>query len=447
MQYEFRYQGITSQGKGVQGIVLASSKGKAKKIIDEFSEKHKIRINSIQKRSLFLYNLKLPNGKKVKGRQYAYTKGEVSRALVSMGYKNAKIEKAIIDIKLKPPFASILMFVNLSSFLLKEKMSYDKILRMLADEESNLTLKESLKKIESELKKGKEGTEVFARHQDVFGKFPAYMLGLATKSGNMAEVYDATAKFMEREMEYKKSLRSALLMPAFTVLAMFGAVLYYVIKVFPDTAKMFLRFDIELPPMTAATLDISDYFAVNWWWIVLIIIIPIIASALWWRTPKGMYWRDKNLIKLPVMGHLIHKSSIEIFFRVFSAIYAGAENNIETLTASAEACRNKFMEKGVKEVAIPLMLKEGMSLVPALEKADVFNQSTLSRLKTGTESGNILQSAQQIATFYEKETTYKMENIIQSIQVFVGMFIAIVITLLTVVSSEVAMISPNTPGM
>ena len=93
------------------------------------------------------------------------------------------------------------------------------------------------------------------------------------------------------------------------------------------------------------------------------------------------------------------------------------------------------------------MLKDGMSLVPALSRADVFNQSTLSRLKTGTESGNILQSAQQISTFYEKETTYKMQNIIQSIQVFVGLFIAIVITMLTVVSSEVAMISPTTPGM
>jgi len=447
MQYEFRYQGITSQGKGVQGIVLASTKRKAKQLIDSIAKKHRIRINSILKKSLFLYNIKLASGKRVKGRQYAYTKGEVSRGLANMGHKNAKIEKAIIDIKIKPPFASILMFVNLSSFLLKEKMSYDKILRMLADEETNLTLKEALKKIESELKKGKEGTEVFAKHQDVFGKFPAYMLGLATKSGNMAEVYDATAKFMEREMEYKKSLRQALMMPAFTVLAMFGAVLYYVIKVFPDTAKMFLKFGVDLPPMTAATLDISDFFAVNWWWIVLMIVIPIIVTALWWRTPKGMIWRDSHLIKLPVMGHLIHKSSIEIFFRVFSAIYAGAENNIETLTASAEACRNKFIEKGIKEVAIPLMLKDGMSLVPALERADVFNQSTLSRLTTGTESGNILQSAQQISTFYEKETTYKMENIIQSIQVFIGMFVAVVITLLTVVSSEVAMISPKTPGM
>ncbi len=116
------------------------------------------------------------------------------------------------------------------------------------------------------------------------------------------------------------------------------------------------------------------------------------------------------LINLPIVGHLLHKSSIEIFFRVFSAIYAGAENNIETLHASAEACRNAYIEKGIKEIAIPLMLKEGMSLVPALAKAKVFNHGTLSRLKTGSETGNVLQSAQQICAFYEKETTYKMKR-------------------------------------
>ncbi len=445
MLNEFRYQGISSNGNAVQGIVLAKNKSTAKKKILTLADKHNIRINSILPRKTFLYFVKMPSGKRIKGRQAAYTKGEVARALANIGYKDAKIEAAIIDIKLKPPYSSIMMFVNLSSFLLKEKMSYDKILRMLADEETNQTLKETLKKIESELKKGKEGTEVFARYKDVFGRFPAYMLGLATKSGNMAEVYDATAKFMEREMEYKKSLRQALLAPAATFVFMMIAVLYYVISIFPATAKMFLKFGLDLPPMTASTLEISDFLGANWWWMMLIFLIPAIIISLWWKTPKGSVWRDRFLIRLPVLGNLLHKSSIEIFFRVFSAIYSGAENNIETLTASAEACRNRYIEKGVKEIAIPLMLKEGMSLVPALAKAEVFNQSTLSRLKTGTESGNILQSAQQISTFYEKETTYKMQNLIQSIQTFIGVFIAIVITLLTIVSSEIALISPPTP--
>ncbi|OPX29419.1 MAG: hypothetical protein B1H06_01575 [Candidatus Cloacimonas sp. 4484_143] len=445
MLEEYRYQGITPAGKGVQGIVLARNKKTAKKLVEDVASKHKISINSILKKRVFLYYVKLPNGKKVKGRQAAFTKGEVARALTNIGYKNARIEPTLIDIKMKPPYSSILMFVNLSSFLLKEKMSYDKILRMLADEEANLTLKETLKKIESELKKGKEGTEVFARYEDIFGKFPAYMMGLATKSGNMAEVYDATAKFMEREAEFKKSLRQALMDPAFMVIAMTAAVLYYIIVIFPETATMFVKFGIDLPPMTATTLDLSDYFAANWWWMALLLVIPVVVMVAWWRTPKGMVWRDHTMIKLPILGHLLHKQSIEIFFRVFAAIYSGAENNIETLTASAEACRNKFIEKGIKEVTIPLMLKEGMQLVPALDKADVFNQSTLSRLKTGTESGNILQSAQQISLFYEKETTYKMQNIIQSIQTLVGGFIAVVITLLTVVSSEIATISPPTP--
>ncbi|HOE92082.1 MAG TPA: type II secretion system F family protein, partial [Candidatus Cloacimonadota bacterium] len=174
---------------------------------------------------------------------------------------------------------------------------------------------------------------------------------------------------------------------------------------------------------------------------------PPIFVFMYWRSDVGQVARDKMLINLPIIGPLLHKSSIEIFFRVFSAIYSGAENNIETLRASAEACRNKYMEKGVKEIAIPMMLKEGAALVPALQASGVFNRTTLNRLRSGAETGNVVSSAEQIAKFYEQETTYKMQSLIMSIQSLIGAFIGIVITALTVVSSEVAMISPKTPGM
>ncbi|MCK4339431.1 MAG: type II secretion system F family protein [Candidatus Cloacimonetes bacterium] len=446
MQKEFRYRGVTFNNKPVQGVVLAHNKSKAKQLIKQIATKHRIKINVILPKKTFLYTVKLKKGKKIKGKQTAFTKEEVSKALAKIGYRDAKIEPALLDFHPKPPFQSILMFVNLSSFLLKEKMTYDKILRMLAEEETNPTLKETLKKIESQLKSGKEGTEVFARFKDVFGKFPAYMLGLATKSGNMAEVYDATSKFMERDLEYKKSLKKAILTPMIMIIATILAVGYYVVSIFPATARIFVEMGVKIPPMTAFTLKISDYFGANWWWMFLMIAVPAFLVVMWWRTAKGRVWRDRFLIKLPVIGHLLHKSSIEIFFRVFSAIYSGAEANIEALTASAEACRNTYMEKGVKEIAIPLMLKEGMALVPALAESDVFTTTALNRLKTGAETGNILVSAQQIAAFYEKETVYKMENIIQSIQTFIGLFIGIVVTALTIVSAEIAMVSPE-PGI
>jgi len=389
----------------------------------------------------------MSNKKKVKGRQSAFSADEIKLALQKLGYQKIKVEPIMLDFKKKPPFEAILMFINLSAFMLKEKMTYDKILEMLADEESNPVLKETLKNIQNELKKGREGEEVFKQYEHVFGKFPAYMLGLATKSGNMAEVYDATAKFMERDMEYRKSLKQAIMSPAFTVFAMLLAVFYYLISIFPTTAKMFIRFGLDVPPMTKGTLIFSDFMAVHWWWILLIIFIPPIFVFMYWRSDVGQVARDKMLINLPIIGPLLHKSSIEIFFRVFSAIYSGAENNIETLRASAEACRNKYMEKGVKEIAIPMMLKEGAALVPALQASGVFNRTTLNRLRSGAETGNVVSSAEQIAKFYEQETTYKMQSLIMSIQSLIGAFIGIVITALTVVSSEVAMISPKTPGM
>ena len=447
MLKEFRYTGINQAGKPVQGVVLAHNKSTAKKLIHNTEIKQNISVNQIDQKINFLYKVRLPSGKKVKGKQAAFSKQELPNALSNFGYANAKITPVIFDFQSKPSFANILMFVDLSSFLLKEKMSYDKVLRMLAEEETNPTLRATLKKIESELKNGKEGTEVFNRYADVFGKFPAYMLGLATKSGNMAEVYDATAKFMERDQEYKKSLRQALMTPMFTVLAMTAAVLYYIISIFPTTAELFIKSGIEVPPLTAGTLQMSHFFAANWWWMALMVIIPIIILLSWWHTPGGRVWRDRMIIKLPVIGKLLHKSSIEIFCRVFAAIYSGAENNIETIQASAEACRNAHMEKNIKEITIPLMLKEGMSLVPALAAAKVFNQTTLIRFKTGSETGNVLISAQQIAKFYEKETTYKMQNLIASIQTLIGAFIGIVITALTIVSAEIATVSPPTPGM
>jgi len=423
---------------------MAENQKQAQTMTANLAKRYKFRVNEIVPKKTFLYYVKLPTGKKIKGRQAAYSKQEVQSALAAIGYKEAKIEPMLIDFKMKPPTANIIMFVNLASFLLKEKMGFDKILRMLADDEANPTLKEALKAIESELKKGKEGVEVFTKYEWVFGKFPAYMLGLATKSGNMADVYDATSKFMERDQEYKKKIKQAMVVPMVTVLLMNGALVYYVVDIFPATARLFVKFGMDIPPLTKGTLAASDFLAIHWWWMGLIVIAPIIATLIWWTTPNGKVWRDRNMIKLPIIGHLLHKSSIEIFFRVFSAIYAGADNNIETIQASAEACRNTYIERGIKTVTIPLMLKDGLSLVPALQRANVFNRTTLNRIRAGSESGNILQSARQIASYYEKETTYKMDSIIQSIEVFIGMYIFGILIFLTVVSSEIAMISPPT---
>nr|MDK2851456.1 type pilus assembly protein PilC [Candidatus Cloacimonadota bacterium] len=324
MTKEYRFKGVSPEGKLIQGTFMADSPKAAKEQMAKVELRYKLKVQAFEKKRDWLYKVFIEGKKPVSGRQSAYSKEEVANALRRMGYTKFNISPVLFDIPSRPSLPDIMMFIKLSATMLRDKMSFGKILEMLAEEQPNRGFREALQQIESQLKAGAEGREVFMRYQHIFGKFPAYMLGLATRSGNMAEVFDATAKFIERDMEIKKNVKKALISPMFALLATVAAVIYYIVAIFPATAQLFLKYDMPLPPLTQSTLAASDWLGAYWWALLLGVAIPMFIIWRWWSTPKGKIWRDKRIVKIPIVGHLIHKSSIEIYFRVFGTIYGGS---------------------------------------------------------------------------------------------------------------------------
>jgi len=444
VEYKFTAQKLN--GQTITGTLTAESSSDGKKKIQRLSEKNQLKLLSTEKKSTFLYKAQKGTDKPIRGEQKAFNKKEVEDALVRLGYKPLSVNKKLIDYQAKPPVAEIVTFVKISAELLQQKLAYGEILTLLINDTQNMTLKNTLKEINNELKKGADSQATFLKYQDVFGKFTAYMLGLASKSGNMTEIYIATAKFLERRQEFKKNMRSALITPLVTVFVLFLAVLFYVGYIFPETAKLFVRFGVELPPMTAFTLKISDFLIDNPYLVIASCIIPPIALWQFTRTEKGKYLVDQYILKLPVIGSLIHKTLIEVFCRVFYTLYSGSAESIEPIRIAAEASGNAYFEDRVKNVAIPLMVKKGVGVTDAFEACGVFTETALSRFHSGEETGTIKNTALQLANYYETETVYKLKNLIEIIQVMIAMFIMVVMILLTLVSAETATVRPKTPG-
>lgn len=299
-----------------------------------------------------MYKVQRPGKPKQSGEQEAYSKEELERALVKLGYKVVSNNKKLFDFKGGVPIQDIVTFVSFSADLLRQQLPYDDILTLLQKDTHNKRMKQVIREIQKDLKDCKEGHEVYGKHEDVFGKFAAYMLCVTSTSGNMALVFYSTAKFLERDAEFKKNLRRSLLMPSVTVLAVIATILFYVGYVFPATAELFLEFDIVLPPMAAATLEMSYWLADNWIVFTLAFTIPLVSFIWYVKTPKGKLFLDRYIIKIPDIGDLLHKTSIEIFSRVFFTLYSGSGQNIEVIRVAAEACRNSYMEKQIKEVAV-----------------------------------------------------------------------------------------------
>ena len=444
---EYRYIGVNQNRQRITGHIKAKNSKDAKEKIYLLSLQHHFSVVNIQPKTTFDYVIKKRDGTKIKGNQQAYSREEVESALRKMGFYNFRVQKRLFDFKFKPPHSDVISFIRLSADLLKEKLQFDEILTLLEKDMNNAAMRRVIKEIHSDLKDGKDGEEVFRRQESSLGKFAARMLGVASKSGNMAEVYENTAKFLERNFQFKKNIKSALLMPSITLMVLFLAVVFYIGYIFPKTAELFEKVGAELPPLTSASLDLSHFLQNNIVAILLVIFVPVIVLIRLAMTQKGQIIFGKYIIKVPIIGSLIHKMSIEIFCRVFHSMYSGSGENIEVIRTAAEACRNKYMEKQIKEVAIPLMIQEGKSFIEALQKADVFTENALTRLNTGAESGTLKKTALQVANYYEKETTYRMQNIVEMIQVVIAFIIMIVMTALTIVSSETAVVQPKLPGM
>jgi type IV pilus assembly protein PilC len=445
VEYKFTAQKLN--GQTITGTVTANNNAEGKKKIQKLAEKNKLKLSEVQKKSTYLYRIRKGKEKPIRGEQKAFSRKEVEEALARLGYKVLSINKKLLDFQSKPPNSEIVTYVKISAELLEQKLNFGEILTLLINDTQNASLRNTLKEINNDLRKGADSEATFLKYQHIFGKFTAYMLGLASKSGNMTEIYRATAKFLERQQEFKKSLRSALITPMVTLFVLFLAVLFYVGYIFPETAKLFVRFGIELPPMTAFTLAVSDFLIANPIPIALVMLLPPILLFQFSRTKKGKYLFDQYILKIPILGTLVHKTLIEVFCRVFYTLYHGSAESIEPIRIAAEATGNTYFEERIKNVAIPLMLKKGIGVTEAFEATGVFTETAISRIHSGEESGTIKNTALQLANYYESETVYRLKNLIEIIQVAIAMIIMVIMIALTLVSAETATVRPKTPGV
>jgi type IV pilus assembly protein PilC len=440
---EFKFSGVGGNGQAVQGTVFAPSRRAAQSKVSQLAEKHRFRLQDVQSRETFTYRVKNADGEIVTGEQKAYSAEELTSALRKMGVEVIKVEKKLISYQGKPPSMDVIMFVRLSANLLREKLPFDEVLSLLVGDVSSKSLRQVIRDLNADLKSGVEAQQAFMKHQHSLGKFTAYMLGIASKSGNMADIYEATARFLERQNEFKKSVRSAMVTPAITVLVLMVVMVWYVWYIFPQTAGLFADFGMTLPPMTARTLAFSQWLDVHYWWVFLVSIASFGITYASAKSQKGKFFIHKNMIRIPVIGSLLHKLNIEIFCRVFAVLYSGSGENISVIKIAAEASGNSYMEHQVKTITIPLMVGKGMDLVKAMEASEVFTQMSLARFRSGAETGNVRKSAEQMADFYEKETTLKLRSAVETIQTIVAIVITIAICFLTVISSEIALVQPS----
>jgi type IV pilus assembly protein PilC len=434
---EYRIQATDQNNRPVQRYITAVSIFAARERAQSLAETYGWKKISVDKKKSYSYRV-LRGSTQIDGVQSAYSRAEVTTALEKLGFK-VKTVRRFYDVRFAASSEEVVTFIGTSAKLLEQKLPYNEILQIMSGHVRDKNLRSALKAIIRDLKEGLDSREAFLRQGKVIGHETALMLGIASKSGDMKAIFESVARFVERQADFRKGLMSSMILPAVTTLALIGALVFYIMYLLPKMVEMLKPMMGAMPPLTAFTMQVSDILRDNLLFICLGVGAALGAFYAYILSTNGRIWFDKWVVRIPYIGRILRNTSSELFCRVLGILYTSGEN-IDAIQHAAEASRNRHLEKQIKTVAIPTMLKYGTEFWKSMEMVDFFPDMIISRFRTAGETGSVKSTAVQLADYYEMENRYAMKNLVNVIEVGVSMVIMVTMVFLTLLSSETASI-------
>jgi type IV pilus assembly protein PilC len=282
-------------------------------------------------------------------------------------------------------------------------------LTALTENVGSAVMRTVLEDIADSLRSGKPLSDAMAEHESLF---PTYYIGIlrsAELTGNLDEVLDRLADYIERDLEARRAVKSALTYPAIICVMAVATVVILSVFVLPKFQVFFAGFDAKLPLPTRMLLGGAAFF--QHWWLVMAgalfaVVVAVIATL---RTERGKVARDRLVLRLPVLGAIVRFATIERFFRILGAMLRAGVPVPQAMTAANEASNNRVYAQGLAAAREGILRGEG--LTGPLAATGLFPASAAQMLRVGEDTGTLDRQLALAADFYQAELTHKIKRL------------------------------------
>jgi type IV pilus assembly protein PilC len=228
------------------------------------------------------------------------------------------------------------------------------------------------------------------------------------QAGILETLLDRLATYKEKILAIQSKIKSALFYPIAIVAVAFIITAVIMIFVIPAFKEVFTNFGADLPVPTLIVMGISDWFVANWY-----IIFPVIGGAIygfleaWKRSIAVQQFMDRALLRVPVFGDLVRKSSIARWTRTLSTMFAAGVPLVEALDSVGGAAGNYVYLQATKQ--IKLEVATGTSLTVSMQNTNVFPNMVIQMVSIGEETGALDGMLAKVADFFEAEVDDAVE--------------------------------------
>ncbi len=355
----------------------------------------------------YIYTAKSGPEKIVQGNIEAETEQEAVNKLTKTGCFPLSIESEDLSLTeglfrlRKVSKKDIALFTRQFSSLIESGVNVINGINIIANQSANKYLRAVLNDISGKIKGGESLSQSIEAYPYLFSNLYSSIINVGETSGNLSEALKRLSGFLEKEDEFKESLRASLTYPFFVFTVSVLTIFILLVFVIPRFVVMFSDMGQVLPLPTRVLINTSGFLQSYGLVILALISVFIFALRRILRTPKGKLSWDRIKLRLVMFGPIIFKTEISRLTRTLSLLLSSGISIIQAVDISMSIVENQIIKYEVQKFKDKI--DSGLSLSEALKTSGFFPEFVTSILAIGEETGSLEKSLIRIADDYEND--------------------------------------------
>ncbi|WP_115528735.1 type II secretion system F family protein [Xanthomonas arboricola] len=369
-------------------------------------------------------------GVKMKGEQTARNANMLRAELRRQG-----ITPSVVKAKPKPLFGAagkkigtkdIAFFSRQMATMMKSGIPIVSSLEIIGEGHKNPRMKQMVGQVRADIEGGSSLHESISKHPVQFDELYRNLVRAGEGAGVLETVLDTVATYKENIEALKGKIKKALFYPAMVVAVAIVVSAILLIFVVPQFEEVFQSFGAELPAFTQIIVNASR-FMVAYWWLLLLIAAGAFFGFMfaYKRSLRMQHAMDRLILKFPIIGQIMHNSSIARFARTTAVTFKAGVPLVEALGIVAGATGNKVYEEAVLRMRDDVSV--GYPVNMAMKQVNLFPHMVVQMTAIGEEAGALDVMLFKVAEYFEQEVNNAVDALSSLMEPLIMVFLGTVV--------------------
>jgi type IV pilus assembly protein PilC len=317
-----------------------------------------------------------------------------------------------------------IVFTRQLATLIGAGLPLSQSMRTVLEQTENKKLQGVIQEIIADVEGGRQLSDSFAKHPEVFDKVFIALVSAGEASGTLDDALKRVAAQQEKDAATMSKIKGALTYPIIVLFVIAGVMGFMLFTVVPQVEKLYRDMKKELPFLTQLMVDTTEVIK-NYWWLILIILgIGVYFLLQYLKTDNGVKVKDTFKLNAPLFGKMFRKLYMARFTRTGQTLLGTGVAMLDMLRISSDSVNNSIIAGSITRAAEKV--KGGKALSTALQPEDYIMTMVPQMIKIGEQSGKIDEMMGKTAQVYEDELDEEIRTISTAIEPILMVVLAIV---------------------